>query len=164
MTPLPSSFFVLWGISMLKPRLMDYNIKTLVILGNQAYDEEYREVVKKTLVKKMSDLNYSIMFLLNSFISAKGILREVYAELLMITIHNNKFDLPDVVTDEIIKLVSIDTLTKYGMESLSEKFREKCINEFWERAIEQEDKIELVKKRMVDSPFGRLIVSKKKGD
>ena len=152
---------------MRKPRLMDYNVKALVVLWNQSGDEFFREDVKKTLVMKLNGVSSSLIYIINSFINSNGVMREVYAEILMIRMYEESYRLSSTIADEIISLVSMDTLTKYGMECSSLEFSEKCKNEFWDRAIELEDKSELIKKRNVDSKIKlrrRLIIEKEKGD
>ena len=151
---------------MKKPRLMDYNVKTLIILGNQTQDELSREDIKMALLKKLSGVNYSVLYLLSCFVNSKGILRDVYAELIVMKMYEGEINISEQFAAEVIKLVSMDTLTIYGMESPSCEFREKCKEEFWRRALENEDKLELGKKINVDNPIKikKLIYGKKKGD
>ena len=132
---------------MLKPRLIDYDIKVLIILGNQAKDDETRDSIRKILIDKHRLLNYSMIFLLNKFISSKDIMREVYAELIMIMMCERDLNLSSEMLGDIIKSVSLDSLSKYSSEVVSLELRDKCQNEFWNRVLEKEDNKGLIKKK-----------------
>ena len=134
---------------MQKPQLKDYNVKALIVLANQTHDEVLYNDIKNILLEKYMSLNYAIMYLLNNFVTSKGIMREVYAEIIMIiVVTRNLFIFPNVL-DEIISLVSMDTLTKYGMECNNLELSEKCKNEFWKRALDEEKDACLIKKKYI---------------
>ena len=53
----------------------------------------------------------------------------------------------DSIINEILELVSLDTLMCYGAESCSLNFSNRCKEEFWNRGILIEDKVELIRKK-----------------
>ena len=119
----------------------------MVILGNETDDVFTRNKIKLLIVDKLlMTVNCSMFFLINKFRSSQKILKEAYAELIMIFMKDNNYCIDDIIIDEIISLVSLDTLIYYGAESKSIKFRDRCKEEFWSRAILIEDKMELKKK------------------
>ena len=131
----------------LSPKLEDYDINILVALGNQTDDVFAHNHIKYLIVKKILLLNYSMFFLVNKFIGSKKILKEAYAEVIVIVMKDIDYYIDDFIMNEIVKLTSLDMLMHYGMESSSLEFREKCKKEFWDRAKEIEDKVELNRKR-----------------
>jgi len=146
------------------PRLQDYDIKILVALGNQTDDSFCHNHIKFLIINKLLEIDYSIFFLLTKFIKTNKILKEAYAEIIVMKMKNNEHFIDDITCDEIIKLVSLDTLMCYGMESGSEMFKEKCRDEFWKRAMEIEDKNELNRKVNLGKKHRYKIKSIKKGD
>ena len=132
---------------MKKPRLCDYNVKALIALGNQAYDDITRDEIRKILIDKFMSVNYSILFLLNKFSASDGIMKEVYAEIIMKVISERELCLSSSIVDEVVSLVSMDTLTVQMMQSNSLEIKDKCRNEFWKRALEKENDTNLVKKK-----------------
>ena len=72
------------------------------------------------------------------------------------------YSLDEEIVNELLMYASLDTLMYYGTETLSYEFNNKCKEEFWKRAYEIENKIELKNKQNLDK---KLILSlKKKGD
>ena len=66
------------------------------------------------------------------------------------------------VVDELLKYASLDALIYYGADSLSYEFNIKCRDEFWRRALEIENKIELKRKHDLDKKL--ILKLSKKGD
>ena len=146
------------------PKLEDYSIKILVALGDQTDNLFDRNHIKFLIVKKLLLLNYSMFFLINRFLSSKQILKEAYAEVIIMKFKDGEYCVDDVIMDEVIALASLDTLMYYGMESTSIVFREKCKKEFWNRAIELENKVELNRKMNLEKRRKYKIKNKRKGD
>ena len=132
---------------MQKPRITDYSIKALIAIGNQTSDELLREDIRNILVNRLRNTNYSVMYLLSKFSNSKDIMRYVYADLIMIMVCNHNLYLSSVIMDEIVKLVSMDVLTEYGMKSNYEDVMSKCKDEFWKRALDKEENVNLIKKK-----------------
>ena len=132
---------------MQKPKLKNYNVKVLIILGNQTQDDVTRDEIRQILIDKFMSLNYSILFLLNKFATSSGIIKEVYAEIILKIICERDLVLSSEIIDEVVSLVSMDTLTIYMMQSDSLEIKDKCRNEFWRRALEKEENVNLVKKK-----------------
>jgi hypothetical protein len=132
---------------MKRPNLNDYDIKVLILLGNQTRDEEFREDIKHILIEKLIPLNYSILYFLNNFSKSEGIIHEVYAEILMRMVCEKRIYINYRIMDLVIGLVSLDTLMKYGMESDDLNLSEKCKEEFWKRVLENENDNDLIKKK-----------------
>ena len=59
----------------------------------------------------------------------------------------SKYEICYEKDNEILNLVSLDTLICYGAESSNVNFSNKCKEEFWKRGVLIEDKFELNKKR-----------------
>ena len=146
------------------PKLEDYDVKILIILGNQTKDVFSHNQIKFLIIKKLLELDYSIFYLVAMFIRSEKILKEAYAEILVMKMKDNEYFIDDITCDKIIKLVSLDTLMFYGMESNLESFREKCKLEFWERAMEIENKDELNKKINLCKKHRYKIKKIRKGD
>ena len=150
---------------MIMPSLNDLDINVLVALGNQTDSVFTRNYIKLLLVEKIFVLNYAMFFLINKFLCSDKILREVYAEVIIMKMKDNEYYIDEAVLDEILKLVSLDTLMNYGAESSSLDFSMKCKEEFWMRAKEIEDKVELNRKRNLDKgKLRNLFNVKKKGE
>ena len=132
---------------MKRPSLRDYDIKVLILLGNQTRDEDFREDIKLILIEKLIPLNYSILYFLNNFTKSEGIIHEVYAEILMRMVYEKRIYINYKIMNLVIGLVSLDTLMKYGMESDDLNLSEKCKEEFWKRVLENENDNDLIKKK-----------------
>ena len=144
------------------PRLEDYDINILVALGNQTDDVFTRNHIKFLIVEKICLLNYSMFYLINKFIGSKKILKEVYAEVIVILMKNSEYYIDDIVMNQIIKLASLDTLAYYGMESCSLRFSLCCKEEFWNRAKDLEDKVELNNKKSLGKIKKRKVIKNDK--
>lgn len=148
----------------LLPRLEGYDINALVALGNQMNDDFHRDTIKKMIIDKVFMNNYPIFIFINKFNSSIGIIKEVYAEVIVILMKDNDYYIDDKLVDEILRYTSLDTLVNYGMKSSSSYFRERCIDEFWKVAIQIEDKEELYKKVTFSRKLCKSIKRKLKGD
>jgi len=147
------------------PKLKNYDLSVLICLGNQTTDMVNRNKIKILIIEKILQFNASMFFLLNCFRETNKILREAYAEVLTMKMKDNEYDIDDEIIEQIVSLVSLDTLIEYGAESISLNFREKCIEEFWNRALEIEDKVELGKKSSKKkNRLRRILQLKRKGD
>ncbi len=143
------------------PKLKNYDISVLVALGNQTDNPIMRNKIKLLIIEKILINNSSMFFLINSFRNTKKILKEAYAEVIVIKMKNNDYCIDDNLIDEILNLTSLDTLMLYGADSISNNFSRKCISEFWRRGMQIEDKIELG----IKGKKKRFCLSrKKKGD
>ena len=129
------------------PLLENYNVKILVNLGNNTDDVFTRNKIKVLIVEKlMATENCSMFFLINKFRNSTKILKEAYAEIITMSMKDNFYNLGDNIINEVVSLVSLDTLIYYGAESRMIQFSKKCKEEFWNRAILIEDKNELRRK------------------
>ena len=128
------------------PKLEDYDIKVLIALGNQADDPIRYARIKYIIVERLFEKQYPIFYLIHNFQKSDKILRDAYAEVITMSMKNNEYSIDEDIILDIIELVSLDTLMYYGMESNSLDFCKKCREEFWDRALEVEDKIELRRK------------------
>ena len=94
--------------------------------------------------------------------SKTELLKNVYADVILMNMKDNDYSLNEEIVNELLMYASLDTLMYYGTETLSYEFNNKCMEEFWRRAIEIENKVELKRKYDLDK---KLILSlKKKGD
>ena len=148
---------------MLKPRMSSYDINALIYLWNRATDDFSRNRIKMSIVEKVLFCEYSIFYLINKFMYSKTeLLKNVYADVILMNMKDNDYSLNEEIVNELLMYASLDTLMYYGTETLSYEFNNKCKDEFWKRAYEIENKIELKNKQNLDK---KLILSlKKKGD
>lgn len=133
-----------------KPKLNRYNINTLVALSNNAMDEFTRNKIRIAMVDRILSYNYSIFFLINKFMMSKTLLKEAYADVILMYMKGNDYYIDDVLVDEILSYASLDALMYYGADSNSYEFNIKCKEEFYRRGREFEDKVELQRKRILD--------------
>ena len=148
---------------MLKPRMSSYDINALIYLWNRASDDFSRNKIKMSIVEKVLFCEYSMFYLINKFMYSKTeLLKNVYADVILMNMKDNDYSLNEEIVNELLMYASLDTLMYYGTETLSYEFNNKCKDEFWKRAYEIENKIELKNKQNLDK---KLILSlKKKGD
>ena len=148
---------------MKKPSLVSYDFNALVYIWNRATDEFSRSKIKTAIKDKILCYNTSMFYLMNKFISTKTeLLKEAYADVILMKMKDNDFCFSDEFISQLLKYASLDGLIYYGTETLSYDFNNKCMEEFWKRAMEIENKIELKNKQNLDK---KLILSlKKKGD
>ena len=145
------------------PNLDDYNINALISLGNRTDDIFTKSQIKLSIVGKILELRKPMFFLLNKFLSSDKILKEAYADAIMIYMKGNDYYIKDSIADEILRYASLDALMYYGADSNSLEFSTKCKEEFDNRAKAIEDKIELVRKRNLDEDCNvKMFVRKKK--
>jgi len=146
------------------PKLQDYDIKVLAMLGNQADDALYRLHIKTLMIQKILQSSRPLFYLVSKFSFTDKILREAYAESVVILMKDRTYDIDEEMADELVGLISLDTLVCYGMESKSIMMREKCKNEFCRIALEVENKEELNRKINLDRRRVYKIKSIRKGD
>lgn len=144
------------------PKYEEYDIKVLILLGNQTSDVFTRNKIKLVLIEKILELNKPMFYLVNKFINSDRILKEVYADVIMIYMKENEYYINDNIVDEILKFASLDGLIYYGADSKNIEFSIKCKEEFDNRAKLIEDKIELNKKRKLDKIESGIIFRKRK--
>jgi len=163
LTPLPSSFYLLLrGDIVLIPKLEQYDLNALVTLGNLTNDEFSRNRIKVEIVNKILDFHYPMFSLLVRFKKSILILKESYADVILINMKDNDYYIDDGIVDEILKLASYDALICYGADSASYEFNIKCKDEFYRRGYEIEDKIEFQRKAALDKSLKRKINIKRK--
>ena len=131
------------------PKLNKYNINTLVALSNYAMDEFSRIKIKNAMIDRILMANTSMLFLVNKFISSKTLLKEAYADVILMIMKDNDYYIDDAIVNEILSYASLDSLMYYGADSLNYEFNIKCKEEFYRRGREIEDKIELQTKRVL---------------
>ena len=143
------------------PSLDEYNINFLIILGNQTDDVFTRDQIKASIIDKILELKKPMFFLINKFIGSERILKEAYADTIMMGMKNNKYHIQENIVDEILKYASLNALMYYGADSSWLEFSEKCKKEFDNRAKLIEDKVELNKKKNMGKVRVRKILIKK---
>ena len=141
-----------------------YDLNALVTLGNLATDEFSRNRIKVEVINKILDFHYPMFSLLVRFKNSRLILKEAYADVILINMKDNDYYIDDKIIDEILKLASFDALICYGADSSSYEFNVKCKDEFYRRGYEIEDKIELQKKVSLGKSLIKKINRKRKGD
>ena len=141
---------------MLIPRLEEYDLNALVTLGNLAVDEFSRNRIRVEIVNKLLNFHYPMFSLLVRFKNSKLILKEAYADVILINMKDNNYYIDDKIVKDILKLASYDALICYGADSSSYEFNIKCKDEFYRRGYEIEDKIELQRK----STLGKCLIKK----
>lgn len=148
---------------MKKPNLSSYDFNALICLWNRSMDEFSRSKIKTAVIDKILFNNNSMFYLMNKFISTKTeLLKEAYADVILIKMKDNDYCFNDEFVSELLTYASLDGLVYYGMETLSSEFNYKCMEEFWRRAIEIENKMELKSKQNLDKKL--ILRLKKKGD
>ena len=148
---------------MLKPRMSSYDINALIYLWNRATDDFSRNKIKMSIVEKVLFCEYSMFYLINKFMYSKTeLLKNVYADVILMKMKDNDYSLDEEIVNELLMYASLDTLMYYGTETLSYEFNNKCKDEFWKRAYEIENKIELKNKQNLDKKL--ILGLKKKGD
>ena len=148
---------------MKKPPLVSYDFNALVCIWNRTTDEFSRSKIKVAIINKILSYNSTMFYLMNKFISTKTeLLKEAYADVILMKMKDNDYCFNDEFVSDLLVYASLDGLVYYGTETLSYEFNNKCMEEFWRRAIEIENKVELKRKYDLDK---KLILSlKKKGD
>ena len=148
---------------MKKPPLVSYDFNALVCIWNRTTDEFSRSKIKVAIINKILSYNSTMFYLMNKFISTKTeLLKEAYADVILMKMKDNDYCFNDEFVFDLLVYASLDGLVYYGTETLSYEFNNKCMEEFWRRAVEIENKVELKRKYDLDK---KLILSlKKKGD
>lgn len=147
---------------MKKPKLDSYDINALVFLANQTTDEITRNKYKMILIEKFQFYKFPMFYLINKFICSKLILKEVYADLILINMKDNDYRIPIEIQDEILKYASLDAIMCYGADSKIYEFNIKCKEEFYQRGLILEDKIEEQRKKNLDKKL--IMILNEKGD
>ena len=163
LTPLPSSFYLLLRSDIvLIPKLEQYDLNVLVALGNLSNDEFSRNRIRVEIVNRLLDFHYPMFSLLVRFKQSKLILKEAYADVILINMKNNDYYIDDLIVGEILKLASFEALICYGADSDSYEFNIKCKDEFYRRGYEIEDKIEFQRKATLGKSIKEKINIKRK--
>ena len=140
------------------PLLDDYDVKVLVVFGNNEYNLEKREYIKTIITKKIKESNFNLFLLSNNFLLSNGILKEALADVIVIKMADECYKLDDRIIKEVVSFASLDIIGYYGGDSKYDKFKEACQNEFWSRAKVIEDKVEFYKKSLKKGNFDNVIV------
>ena len=133
----------------LVPSLSNYSIEKLIVLGNFSTDAFAREDIKNIIVDKILELNNPMFYLLSKYMHANKILKEAYAKVILIRLTNEVFNIDDNIIDEILQLISLEDLARYGADVRSLEIRKKCESLFWVNALIFEDASELNKKNAI---------------
>ena len=133
-----------------RPKLNKYNINTLVALSNNVVDEFTKNKIRMAMIDRILLCNYSMFYLINKFMTSKMLLKEAYADVILMYMKGNDYYIDEVLVDEILSYASLDALMYYGADSNSYEFNKKCKDEFYRRGKDFEDKVELLKKRTLD--------------
>ena len=128
------------------PNLENYSIEKLCALGNSSDNIFTRDDIKYLLEIRVLNLNESLFYLLNKFRCFKGIIKEVYAKVILIKLTEEEYYIENGIIDDILSLISLDDLVKYGSNACSLEIRKKCEELFWLNAVIIEDVSELNKK------------------
>lgn len=157
--------FVIRGDSMqFKPKLNEYNINALSVLANNSSDEFTINKIKMIIIEKILNYNYSMFYLMHKFKLSNGILKEAYADVILMNMKDNDYYINDGIVDEILKYASFEALVNYGTNSDSLEFSMKCKEEYDTRYKIIEDKIEFFRKSMEEGNERKILLKKKKGD
>lgn len=132
---------------MFKPNLNDYDINILMALLTSGTNKHSEDKIKDYIIWKMVDKDYPLFYLFSKFQKQSGILREIYADVIVIRMQNDLSFIDSVLIDEVLKNASYEALICYGANSLSLEFSKRCKDEFYSRGILIEDKVELGRKR-----------------
>ena len=145
-----------------RPKLTQYNINALVVLANNSLDEFTVNKIKMIIIEKILNYNYSMFYLMYKFKSSNGILKESYADVILMNMKGNDYYIDEGIVNEILMYASFEALVNYGIDSNSLEFSIKCKEEFDKRDKIIEDKIELFGKRNMDEVNERNVILKKR--
>jgi len=120
------------------PRMNDYDTKALIVIANQTDDENTKNMIRRTLVARYNVVKYSTPYLLGRFTISEGIMKEVYADIIIMSMCMDKISVPVEMEDELVECASDDVIVSYGTVVESLDFRKKCRDKFWERALERD--------------------------
>ena len=143
------------------PLLDDYDVKVLVIFGDNEYIPEKREYIKTIITKKIKESNFNLFLLSNKFLFSNGILKEALADVIVIKMADEYYKLNDKIIREVVSLASLDVIGYYGGDAKYLKFKDACQNEFWSRAKVIEDKVEFYKKSLRKEKIDKFIIIRK---
>ena len=145
-----------------RPKLTQYNVNVLATFANNSTDEFTKNKIKMIIIEKILNYNYSMFYLINKFKLSNGILKESYADIILMYMKDNDYLIDDGMVDEILSFASFEGLVNYGIDSPSFEFSMKCKEEFDNRVKIIEDKIEFFRKRNMDERNERNIILKKR--
>lgn len=145
-----------------RPKLTQYNINVLAVFANSSTDEFAKNKIKMVIIEKILNYNYSIFYLIHKFRLSTGILKESYADVILMNMKGNDYYIDDEILNQILKYASFEGLVNYGIDSSSLEFSMKCKEEFDNRVKIIEDKIEFFRKRNLDEGNERNIIFRKR--
>ena len=148
-----------------KPKLTQYNINALAVFANSSIDDFTKNKIKMVIIEKILNYNYSMFYLIHRFKLSNGILKESYADVILMYMKVNDYYVDERIADEILEYASFEGLVNYGIDSSSLDFSIKCKDEFDNRVKIIEDKIEFFRKRNMDEGSEKkILLRKRKGD
>lgn len=147
-----------------RPKLTQYNINVLAVFANSSTDEFAKNKIKMVIIEKILNYNYSIFYLIHKFRLSTGILKESYADVILMNMKGNDYYIDDEILNQILKYASFEALVNYGIDSDSLDFSMKCKEEYDNRSKIIEDKIEFFRKSMDDGNERKILLRKRKGD
>lgn len=145
-----------------KPKLTQYNINALAVFANSSIDDFTKNKIKMVIIEKILNYNYSMFYLIHRFKLSNGILKESYADVILMYMKDIDYYVDEDTIDDILKNASFEGLVNYGIDSSSLDFSLKCKEEFDNRVKIIEDKIEFFRKRNMDEENDRNIVFRKR--
>ena len=145
-----------------RPKLTQYNINALAVFANSSTDEFTKNKIKMIIIEKILNYNYSIFYLTYKFKLSNGILKESYADVILMYMKGNDYYVDEEIVEEILNYASFEGLVNYGIDSSSLEFSMKCKEEFDNRVKIIEDKIEFFRKRNMDEVNERNIILRKR--
>lgn len=137
------------------PNLTSYDVKVLFTLLNNTKDEEEIYQIKKIIINKINNNRYPLFYYINKFKSSIGIIKEIYADLILMNLNNETLNL---VTDEILQYASLDALINYGSSYDNYILTKRCKDEFYKRGNILEDKTELARKKKTRRKVSFVVV------
>lgn len=130
------------------PNLKDYKIEVLIALLNKETDENSKNNLKELIMEKILKNNYPTFYLIHKFKNSTGIIKEIYADIILNKINNHYDKIPPKTIDELLEYASLDALIHSGANSDLENFNQLCKKEFYSRSLEIENKNDLHQKKI----------------
>ena len=100
-----------------RPKLTKYNINVLAVFANSSTDEFAKNKIKMVIIEKILNYNYSIFYLIHKFRLSTGILKESYADVILMNMKGNDYYIDDEILNQILKYASFEALVNYGIDS-----------------------------------------------
>jgi len=132
---------------MFRPKLREYNINILIALFYNAKDELLKDEIKSIIIEKIAAKNYPIFYLITKFNNSSDNFKEIYADVILKKLQDEIVWIDINIIDEVLKFASLDALIYYGASSVIKDLSQKCMEEFYNRGINIEDKEELYRKK-----------------